>query len=210
MARRDAFAGLTEFLAVARHASFRAASAELRVTPAAVSQAVKSLEARIGCRVPAHPHEASRLPRPGPNCCNGCALLRAKFGEAVAELSAMRLKAAGSCVSQFHVLLSTSWSCRCCRHSGSPTRTSRSRSTSMMHRSTSCARASMPHTDRPLIERDMVAVRLTPDFNGAFWGAPLTSPGTASRARPPTCLLTNASAIDFRPPRPSIVGNSST
>lgn len=48
MARRDAFAGLTEFLAVADHKSFRAASAALRVTPAAVSQAVKALETRVG------------------------------------------------------------------------------------------------------------------------------------------------------------------
>src|SRR4051794_359547 len=48
MTRRDVFAGLSEFLLVARHKSFRAAAAELRVTPAAVSQAVKALEDRIG------------------------------------------------------------------------------------------------------------------------------------------------------------------
>lgn len=48
MARVDAFTGLSEFLAVADHASFRAAAAELRVTPAAVSQAIRSLESRIG------------------------------------------------------------------------------------------------------------------------------------------------------------------
>src|SRR5690242_15613578 len=48
MARTDIFSGLSEFLAVARHASFRAAAAELGVTPAAVSQAVRTLETRIG------------------------------------------------------------------------------------------------------------------------------------------------------------------
>jgi DNA-binding transcriptional LysR family regulator len=48
MARTDAFTGLTEFLAVAELGSFRAAAAKLRVTPAAVGQAVKGLEARIG------------------------------------------------------------------------------------------------------------------------------------------------------------------
>jgi DNA-binding transcriptional LysR family regulator len=48
MARTDTFTGLTEFLAVAELGSFRAAAARLRVTPAAVSQAVKALEARIG------------------------------------------------------------------------------------------------------------------------------------------------------------------
>jgi DNA-binding transcriptional LysR family regulator len=48
MARTDAFTGLTEFLAVAELGSFRAAAARLRVTPAAVSQAVKALETRVG------------------------------------------------------------------------------------------------------------------------------------------------------------------
>ena len=48
MSRVDAFSGLAEFLAVAQHSSFRAAAAELRVTPAAVSQAVRALEARVG------------------------------------------------------------------------------------------------------------------------------------------------------------------
>jgi DNA-binding transcriptional LysR family regulator len=47
MARIDRFTGLSEFLAVAKHASFRAAGAELGVTPAAVSQAVRSLERRL-------------------------------------------------------------------------------------------------------------------------------------------------------------------
>ena len=48
MARSDGFSGLSEFLAVARHASFRAAAAELGVTPAAVSQAIRVLEAKTG------------------------------------------------------------------------------------------------------------------------------------------------------------------
>jgi DNA-binding transcriptional LysR family regulator len=48
MARIDSFSGLSEFLAVARHHSFRAAAAELNVTPAAVSQAIRALENRVG------------------------------------------------------------------------------------------------------------------------------------------------------------------
>src|SRR5215467_10334014 len=48
MARADAFDGLSEFLAVAARLSFRAAAAELKVTPAAVSQAVRALEQRLG------------------------------------------------------------------------------------------------------------------------------------------------------------------
>ncbi len=48
MARSDGFSGLSEFLSVARHASFRAAAAELGVTPAAVSQAIRTLESKTG------------------------------------------------------------------------------------------------------------------------------------------------------------------
>lgn len=48
MARIDVFSGLTEFMAVADQGSFRSAAARLRVSPAAVSQAVKVLEARVG------------------------------------------------------------------------------------------------------------------------------------------------------------------
>jgi DNA-binding transcriptional LysR family regulator len=48
MARTDQFSGLAEFLAVARYASFRAAGAELGVTPSAISQAIRSFEARVG------------------------------------------------------------------------------------------------------------------------------------------------------------------
>src|SRR5207302_2075527 len=40
--------GVEAFLSVARHRSFRRAAAELGVTPSAISQAVRALEARIG------------------------------------------------------------------------------------------------------------------------------------------------------------------
>lgn len=48
MARSDQFTGLAAFLAVADRASFRAAAADLGVTRAAVSQAVQTLERRLG------------------------------------------------------------------------------------------------------------------------------------------------------------------
>lgn len=48
MARVDTFSGLSEFLAVAEAGSFRASAARLNVTAAAVSQAIKALEARLG------------------------------------------------------------------------------------------------------------------------------------------------------------------
>lgn len=46
--RQGALDGVETFLSVARHRSFRKAAAELAVTPSAISQAVRALEARIG------------------------------------------------------------------------------------------------------------------------------------------------------------------
>ncbi len=46
--RQGALDGVEVFLSVARHRSFRRAAAELGVSPSAVSQAVRALEARIG------------------------------------------------------------------------------------------------------------------------------------------------------------------
>lgn len=48
MARTDAFDGLSEFLAIVRRGSFRAAAIELGVTAGAVSQALQNLERRLG------------------------------------------------------------------------------------------------------------------------------------------------------------------
>ncbi|TMJ47563.1 MAG: LysR family transcriptional regulator [Alphaproteobacteria bacterium] len=46
--RQGALDGVEAFLSVARHKSFRRAAADLGVTPSAISQAVRVLEARIG------------------------------------------------------------------------------------------------------------------------------------------------------------------
>jgi len=46
--RRGALEGVEAFLATAKHRSFRRAADELGVTPSAVSQAVRTLEARVG------------------------------------------------------------------------------------------------------------------------------------------------------------------
>jgi DNA-binding MarR family transcriptional regulator len=46
--RRGALDGVEAFLSVAQHRSFRRAAAELGVTPSAMSQAVRALEARLG------------------------------------------------------------------------------------------------------------------------------------------------------------------
>lgn len=46
--RHGALDGVEAFLSVARHRSFRRAAADLGVTPSAISQAIRGLEARIG------------------------------------------------------------------------------------------------------------------------------------------------------------------
>jgi DNA-binding transcriptional LysR family regulator len=46
--RQGALDGVEAFLSVARHRSFRKAAAELGVTPSAMSQAIRALEARVG------------------------------------------------------------------------------------------------------------------------------------------------------------------
>jgi DNA-binding transcriptional LysR family regulator len=46
--RQGALDGVGAFLSVAHHRSFRKAAAELGVTPSAISQAVRALEARVG------------------------------------------------------------------------------------------------------------------------------------------------------------------
>jgi DNA-binding transcriptional LysR family regulator len=46
--RRGALDGVEAFLSVARHRSFRRAAAELGVTPSAISQAIRVVEARVG------------------------------------------------------------------------------------------------------------------------------------------------------------------
>ncbi len=46
--RQGALDGVEAFLSVAKHRSFRRAAAELGVTPSAISQAVRALEARVG------------------------------------------------------------------------------------------------------------------------------------------------------------------
>ena len=46
--RQGAIDGVEAFLSVARHRSFRKAAAQLGVTPSAISQTVRVLEARVG------------------------------------------------------------------------------------------------------------------------------------------------------------------
>lgn len=93
--RRDAFAGLTEFLAVARHASFRAAAAELRVSPAAISQAVKALEADLGMPLLLRTTRRVSITEAGARLLDRARPAAHEIDDALDELRAMRRQPAG-------------------------------------------------------------------------------------------------------------------
>jgi DNA-binding transcriptional LysR family regulator len=96
MSRTDAFAGLSEFLAVARHASFRAAAAELQVTPAAVSQAVRALEGRVGMPLFQRTTRSVALTEAGADFLARLRPAAAEIAEALDALARLRGRAIGS------------------------------------------------------------------------------------------------------------------
>ncbi|MFD1985060.1 LysR family transcriptional regulator [Mesorhizobium newzealandense] len=63
--RHGALEGVEAFLAVARHRNFRRAAADLGVTPSAVSQAVRALEARMGTALFVRTTRSVGLTEPG-------------------------------------------------------------------------------------------------------------------------------------------------
>jgi DNA-binding transcriptional LysR family regulator len=85
--RQGALDGVEAFLSVAQHRSFRRAAAELGVTPSAISQAVRTLEARIGAALFMRTTRSVGLTEAGERF-----LLRAKpaFEELVAASGAAR------------------------------------------------------------------------------------------------------------------------
>ena len=95
MARGNSFSGLTEFLAVAEHRSFRAAAATLGVTPAAISQAVKALELRVGMPLFIRTTRSVALSEAGDRLLARLGPAAREIGEAVDEVGAMRSRPAG-------------------------------------------------------------------------------------------------------------------
>ena len=95
LSRRDKFSGLTEFLAVAERKSFRAASTELRVTPAAISQAVKALEARVGMPLFLRTTRSVALSEAGEKLLARLRPAAMEIGEAIDEVGALRGTPAG-------------------------------------------------------------------------------------------------------------------
>ncbi|MGO4128741.1 LysR family transcriptional regulator [Inquilinus sp. YAF38] len=85
--RQGALDGVETFLAVAKHRSFRRAAAALAVTPSAVSQAVRALEARIGAALLARTTRSVGLTEAGQRFLERAA---PAFGELVAAVEAAR------------------------------------------------------------------------------------------------------------------------
>ncbi|MBV8835674.1 MAG: LysR family transcriptional regulator [Alphaproteobacteria bacterium] len=90
MARTDTFTGLSEFLAVAELGSFRAAAARLRVTPAAVSQAVRTLETRVGMPLFLRTTRSVAPSEAGARLLSRLRPAAGEIGEALEELNALR------------------------------------------------------------------------------------------------------------------------
>ncbi|MBW8728866.1 MAG: LysR family transcriptional regulator, partial [Inquilinus limosus] len=88
MSPPDPFTGLSAFLAVAEAGGFTGAAARLGVSPAAVSQAVKALEGRLGTLLFVRTTRRVGLTEAG-------AALLARVGPATAEIAAA-VEAAGA------------------------------------------------------------------------------------------------------------------
>jgi DNA-binding transcriptional LysR family regulator len=184
MSRVDAFSGLAEFLAVARHASFRAAAAELRVTPAAVSQAVRALEGRVGLPLFQRTTRSVALTEAGAEFLARLRPAAADIGEALDSLAEIRGRPAGSLrlsvprIALDLVIL--------------PVLPEFRRACPDVKVEIEVDDASVDLTAGRLdagirigefIERDMIAIRLTPDFRWLVLGTPSYF---AARGRPRT------------------------
>lgn len=95
MARADVFTGLSEFLAVADFGSFRAAAAHLRVTPAAVSQAIKALEGRLGAPLFLRTTRSVAMTEAGLRLHARLRSATGEIGEALGEVLTLRGRPAG-------------------------------------------------------------------------------------------------------------------
>lgn len=189
MARLDAFSGLTEFLAVAKHGSFRAAAAVLRVTPAAVSQAIKALETRTGMPLLLRTTRSVALSDAGASLLARLRPAATEIDEALEEITAMRRRPAGQLlltVPRIALDLVINPVLPAFREMFPDIKVE----LDVRDESVDLGPSGIDAGIRigRFIERDMVAVRLTPDFQWRVLGAPSYF---ASRGKPraPSDLL---------------------
>ena len=210
MARTDQFSALAEFLAVARHSSFRLAGAELGVTPSAVSQAIRSLEARVGSPLFQRTTRKVALTDAGAALLAQLAPAANSIAEAMAAVAAARSRPAGNLrLSVPRIALGlVLWDLLAAFRAACPDITVdldvNDASVDLMTEQFDAGIRMGEY-----IQRDMVAVRLTEDFRYVVVG----SPGYfETRGRPSSPKdLTGHECIRYRFPtaRPSTAGSSS-
>jgi len=94
--QRNLFEGLPQFLAVARLASFRAAAQELGVTPGAVSQSIKTLEARLGVLLFIRTTRNVALTEAGARLADRLSGIRETVEQAIEQTSALQDRPSGT------------------------------------------------------------------------------------------------------------------
>jgi DNA-binding transcriptional LysR family regulator len=93
---RDDLSGLRALLCVAEKRGFRAAAADLRLTPSAVSQAVRALETRVGVRLLERSTRSVRLSEAGQRFVEQVRPAMTSIGEAFDALGELRDRPAGN------------------------------------------------------------------------------------------------------------------
>ncbi|MGO1080337.1 LysR family transcriptional regulator [Inquilinus sp. CA228] len=199
MSPPDPFTGLSAFLAVAEAGGFTGAAARLGVSPAAVSQAVKALEARLGTLLFVRTTRRVGLTEAG-------AALLARVGPATAEI-ASAIEAAGAMGSVPTGLLRLTVPRMAVPLVVEPVVAALRRSHPRIAVEIAVDDATVDVTARgydagirigEYVERDMVAVRLTRDIAWSVVGSPAYLDARGRPERPED--LTRHEAIRYRFP----------
>jgi DNA-binding transcriptional LysR family regulator len=197
MARSDGFSGLSEFLSVARHASFRAAAAELGVTPAAVSQAIRTLEARTGLVLFQRTTRRVGLTEAGEQLLTRVRPAATEIADAFDALSALRERPAGLLrlsVPRVALPLVIEPVLADFRRAYPDVAVDIDVNDAVVDLTANNLDAGVRIGE--MVERDMIAVRLTPDLRWSVLGAPSYF---AARGRPRTPEeLTRHECIRYR------------
>src|SRR5215469_5075742 len=173
MARTDLFTGLAEFLAVASNGSFRAAAAGLGVTPSAVSQAVKTLETRAGLPLFQRTTRNVVLTDAGLSLLSRLSPAAAEIGEAFEALGTLRQHPIGNLrLSVPHIALDLVILRVLPEFRKSCPDVTVEIDVNDASIDLTAERFDAGIRIGEFIERDMIAVRLTPDFRWVVVGAP--------------------------------------
>jgi DNA-binding transcriptional LysR family regulator len=199
VARIDRFTGLSEFLAVSRHASFRAAAAELGVTSAAISQSIRALETRIRLPLFQRTTRSVALTEAGSRLLSRLAPAATEIGDALDSLGALRERPMGNLrisvpriAMDLVILRVLPEFRRTCPEVTLDIDVNDASIDLMAEQFDAGIRIG------DFIERDMVAVKLTPDFRWVVVGAPAYF---KARGRPTSPQeLTEHECINYRFP----------